>query len=275
MGSSVSTQNKTENNDWDQFINRTENDRARAYQQEEVLGVFNGEKDAKNVQTTQKETYKVEINQIIEDNLKIDPDSQIPNTFHITMNIINKRPDVKYSVVIHYFSKDEFDSETAEFRGFSSFTNQPSSSFILLKGKETLTFTLALERFSLGIIKDDTGYFPFIVELVDQNGIRVLNYYNMNIQKEFIPELKKRVVVINGKYTVLKNVFGLKTSGLVTDKDKEDCLVCLTNSTNTIIVPCNHMCLCDECADDLKKTTKLCPLCRNVFTGFTKLIVHK
>ena len=182
--------------------------------------MFNGEKDAKNVETTQKETYKVEINQFIEENLTAIPHTQKSNTFHITMNIINKHPDTKYSVVVNFFSKDEFEDKTFAYKGFSSLSNQPPLSYVLSKQKETLTFPFFLQQLSLDYLKLDTGYYPFIVELIDRNGIRALNYYHINIQKEFKPEIKKRAVVINGKYTALKNVFGLKNSGLVTEKDK-------------------------------------------------------
>ena len=41
-----------------------------------------------------------------------------------------------------------------------------------------------------------------------------------------------------------------------------NCAICLTNEINTIILPCNHMCICNECCEDLKTKSKKCPICR-------------
>lgn len=41
----------------------------------------------------------------------------------------------------------------------------------------------------------------------------------------------------------------------------------MTDKPDTMIKPCNHMCLCYDCALDLKDRTSKCPLCR---TGKSK-----
>ncbi len=41
----------------------------------------------------------------------------------------------------------------------------------------------------------------------------------------------------------------------------------MTDIANTIVKPCNHMCLCKECAGKLnKRATDQCPICRVHYT---------
>ena len=40
------------------------------------------------------------------------------------------------------------------------------------------------------------------------------------------------------------------------------CSVCMKNSIDTVIIPCNHACMCRSCANRVKNTTGLCPICR-------------
>ena len=41
------------------------------------------------------------------------------------------------------------------------------------------------------------------------------------------------------------------------------CVICLVNDRNTTVLPCRHMCMCNECAQELRKQTSRCPICRN------------
>ena len=52
----------------------------------------------------------------------------------------------------------------------------------------------------------------------------------------------------------------------VRDKDlREDqiCVVCRTNPREIILLPCGHVCLCEDCSMDISTD---CPLCRNRIT---------
>mmetsp|Transcript_35169 Transcript_35169/g.56773 ORF Transcript_35169/g.56773 Transcript_35169/m.56773 type:complete len:181 (-) Transcript_35169:116-658(-) len=52
----------------------------------------------------------------------------------------------------------------------------------------------------------------------------------------------------------LKEIFGKEEDG--------DCLVCLTEPKDTILLPCRHMCMCRDCL--LKMVTAKCPICRTM-----------
>jgi hypothetical protein len=46
-----------------------------------------------------------------------------------------------------------------------------------------------------------------------------------------------------------------------------DCVVCLSNQKDTMITPCNHLCLCSTCCANIS----CCPLCRGAVERFVKV----
>ena len=41
-----------------------------------------------------------------------------------------------------------------------------------------------------------------------------------------------------------------------------ECIVCMSEVKDTIVLPCRHMCLCSECANTIRGRSDKCPLCR-------------
>lgn len=79
--------------------------------------------------------------------------------------------------------------------------------------------------------------------------------------------------MLNGQWNNLVDVYGIGKSILkpTTDND-EACLICFTEGTiDTIIQPCNHMCLCHDCAAIMKNKTEKCPICRQPMETFLTL----
>jgi len=35
--------------------------------------------------------------------------------------------------------------------------------------------------------------------------------------------------------------------GVIDDSEGKECLICLSEEKNTIIMPCGHLCVCSEC----------------------------
>jgi hypothetical protein len=54
------------------------------------------------------------------------------------------------------------------------------------------------------------------------------------------------------------------TSGGTSANEDEErlCVICLVNDRDTTVLPCRHMCMCHECAQELRKQTSKCPICR-------------
>lgn len=58
----------------------------------------------------------------------------------------------------------------------------------------------------------------------------------------------------------LQNVFG----------EDDECLICLTDTRDTILLPCRHLCICRGCLSQLH--TGKCPVCRGPIRGHISLV---
>lgn len=64
----------------------------------------------------------------------------------------------------------------------------------------------------------------------------------------------------------LQDIYGVEQNErrAETEEEREDrlCVICLVNERNTTVLPCRHMCMCDDCAQELRKQDHKCPICR-------------
>lgn len=60
-----------------------------------------------------------------------------------------------------------------------------------------------------------------------------------------------------------KHTFGVSqvADDEISDNSAE-CVVCLSDVRDTLILPCRHLCLCNACADTLRYQANCCPICR-------------
>lgn len=50
-----------------------------------------------------------------------------------------------------------------------------------------------------------------------------------------------------------------------------DCVVCMSSSSDTVVLPCRHLCLCQGCAGLLRVQSNRCPICRSHISRMLKL----
>lgn len=59
------------------------------------------------------------------------------------------------------------------------------------------------------------------------------------------------------------------------DEDTEDngseCVICMCDIRDTLILPCRHLCLCNSCADSLRYQANNCPICRAPFRALLQI----
>lgn len=59
------------------------------------------------------------------------------------------------------------------------------------------------------------------------------------------------------------------------DDDNEDnsgeCVICMSDTRDTLILPCRHLCLCNSCADSLRYQANNCPICRAPFRALLQI----
>lgn len=74
-------------------------------------------------------------------------------------------------------------------------------------------------------------------------------------------QLDEVLNTVDGETLTAKEVFGLKEED---DEASEECVVCLTEPKDTILLPCRHLCVCRHCFRQIDK----CPVCRTPFETY-------
>lgn len=101
-------------------------------------------------------------------------------------------------------------------------------------------------------------------------------------------KLVKQKQIINGVSYLLQEIYGIEnkvqkstTDGASTDENAGDdvydednnseCVVCLSDTRDTLILPCKHLCLCSDCANQLRFQQSGCPICRQPFRALLQI----
>ena len=74
---------------------------------------------------------------------------------------------------------------------------------------------------------------------------------------------------IKSAMNTLKNII------LPGDDEDGQCVICKSEKSNNIIIPCGHQCLCDACSKDILDPVddKNCPYCQTLITSIHRVYV--
>uniref|UniRef100_A0AAY4CR57 E3 ubiquitin-protein ligase n=1 Tax=Denticeps clupeoides TaxID=299321 RepID=A0AAY4CR57_9TELE len=112
----------------------------------------------------------------------------------------------------------------------------------------------------------DRGVFPMVIQAVVDEGDDCLGHAHVLLAAF------ERV----SKYC-LQNIPSCFHSVLSQPSDDEnsdnsnECVVCLSDLRDTLILPCRHLCLCNSCADTLRYQANNCPICRLPFRALLQI----
>ncbi|XP_043542337.1 E3 ubiquitin ligase RNF157-like, partial [Chiloscyllium plagiosum] len=88
------------------------------------------------------------------------------------------------------------------------------------------------------------------------------------------------VYVVDGVSYLLQEIYGIENkynsqqSKVPADElsdNSAECVVCLSDVRDTLILPCRHLCLCNACADTLRYQANNCPICRLPFRALLQI----
>lgn len=128
-------------------------------------------------------------------------------------------------------------------------------------------------------------YFPVVIEIRTTDSS---NRFSEQIQTtmcsiersvdqtstDLIKPLKQKLIV-NGVAYLVQEIFGLENKEQdqhqLLDESVGECIICMANSRDTVILPCRHLCICNGCAETLRYKLNNCPICRSPFKALLKL----
>uniref|UniRef100_A0A8C5EGR1 E3 ubiquitin-protein ligase n=1 Tax=Gouania willdenowi TaxID=441366 RepID=A0A8C5EGR1_GOUWI len=167
-------------------------------------------------------------------------------------------------------------SETVHYkRGVSQQFSMPSFKMDINEWKEEdLNFDL------------DRGVFPLVIQAVVDEGDDCLGHahvllaaFERHVDGSFsVKPLKQKQIVDRVSY-LLQEIYGIENKNNQETKPSDDensdnsneCVVCLSDLRDTLILPCRHLCLCNSCADTLRYQANNCPICRLPFRALLQI----
>ncbi|XP_064423660.1 E3 ubiquitin ligase RNF157 isoform X3 [Latimeria chalumnae] len=90
----------------------------------------------------------------------------------------------------------------------------------------------------------------------------------------------KQKQIVDGVDYLLQEIYGIENKynpqdcKVVEDEvsdNSAECVVCLSDVRDTLILPCRHLCLCNTCADTLRYQANNCPICRLPFRALLQI----
>ncbi|KAI8893539.1 hypothetical protein BC833DRAFT_607988 [Globomyces pollinis-pini] len=134
----------------------------------------------------------------------------------------------------------------------------------------------------------------------DNNQIEKTITYSLNSQATFVAFGKanhdqydiistKQLLLIDGMSFVLQEIFGFSETEderNVNQISMKECVVCMSETKDTLVLPCRHLCLCNACANVLRMQGRQpqtgtgqqnrqgppkCPICRQVFHSLIQI----
>ncbi|KAL2101286.1 hypothetical protein ACEWY4_003047 [Coilia grayii] len=132
----------------------------------------------------------------------------------------------------------------------------------------------------------DRGVFPMVIQAMVDEGDDCLGHahvllaaFERHMDGSFsVKPLKQKQIVDRVSY-LLQEIYGIENKNNQETKPSDDenndnsneCVVCLSDLRDTLILPCRHLCLCNSCADTLRYQANNCPICRLPFRALLQI----
>ncbi|XP_073829361.1 mahogunin ring finger 1 [Musca autumnalis] len=197
--------------------------------------------------------------------------------------------DAKCAITIYYFCSEEVSpsgvtltprdgltSETYHFeKGINQFFSQPSHVFNpQLIPEDDLIYNPSKEQY------------PVAIHCVVEEGnedcrqshttICVIDHHPES--NSYVLRALKQKIFVDGLCYLLQEIYGIENKAInksSIDEDLDDhgseCVICMSETRDTLILPCRHLCLCYSCADSLRYQANCCPICRAPFRALLQI----
>ncbi|XP_062447921.1 E3 ubiquitin ligase RNF157 isoform X1 [Rhea pennata] len=133
----------------------------------------------------------------------------------------------------------------------------------------------------------DREVYPMVVHaVVDEEDEHVghshvlLATFEKHADGTFCVKPLKQKQVVDGVSYLLQEIYGIENKYNTQDSkvaedevsdNSAECVVCLSDVRDTLILPCRHLCLCNTCADTLRYQANNCPICRLPFRALLQI----
>uniref|UniRef100_A0A2K5I8Z1 E3 ubiquitin-protein ligase n=1 Tax=Colobus angolensis palliatus TaxID=336983 RepID=A0A2K5I8Z1_COLAP len=117
----------------------------------------------------------------------------------------------------------------------------------------------------------DREVYPLVVHAVVDEGDEYFGHCHILLgtfeKVDGVSYLLQEIYGIENKY----NTQDCKVAEDEVSDNSAECVVCLSDVRDTLILPCRHLCLCNTCADTLRYQANNCPICRLPFRALLQI----
>lgn len=194
--------------------------------------------------------------------------------------------DVSCYVQIHFCAREYID-EHQQIRIISRQSQFDSSEryhFPIGANQQFSHFIFKPHRYDLKLMHWDGGInFPILIEIrtvSDQYPEHVQTTMcsierSVDQSATLILKPLKQKLISNGVVFLLQEIFGIENKenaeSFLVDENGAECIICMANPRDTMILPCRHLCICNGCAETLRYKLNNCPICRSSFKALLKI----
>ncbi len=205
--------------------------------------------------------------------------------------------DVRCAITIYYFCTEEITPGAAIYTPVSPKADKIKSETFYYKKGANQVFSQPSHIFQPGLYSDedlvfgsdDTPVIPLAIHCVALDGDTPRQSHTTLAVVDRLSDgsytLKpwKQKLFVDGLSYLLQEIYGLenkssdapdKMNGFDDDDVDDcgaDCVVCMCDLRDTIILPCRHLCLCYACAESLRYQANNCPICRAPFIALLQI----
>ncbi|XP_029665769.1 E3 ubiquitin ligase Rnf157 [Formica exsecta] len=229
--------------------------------------------------------------------------SQYHNVKHYGDIDIDKKPsrfniefifdcDVKCAITIYYFCTEEISTKGVAYIPRDSSMN--SETYHYKKGANQL-FSQTSHIFDPTLYTEedlmynaDREIIPIAIHCVAEEGSddpkqshTTIAVVEKHSDGTYVLKALKQKIYVDGLCYLLQEIYGIENKNTEnakqqgSDEDTEDngseCVICMSDVRDTLILPCRHLCLCNSCADSLRYQANNCPICRAPFRALLQI----
>lgn len=127
---------------------------------------------------------------------------------------------------------------------------------------------------------------PVLIQCIAEEGEEprqahmVISVVEKNSDGTYTLKPLKQKLFVDGLCYLLQEIYGIENKNVYQSKDTGDedvednaseCVICMSDARDTLILPCRHLCLCNSCADSLRYQANNCPICRAPFRALLQI----
>ncbi|XP_067008708.2 E3 ubiquitin-protein ligase MGRN1 [Anabrus simplex] len=199
--------------------------------------------------------------------------------------------DVRCAITIYYFCTEDITANGIIYNPRDSSLNSETYHYKRGANQQFCQFSHAFDpsRYTDEELayNPDRDIMPIVIHCVAEEGLEEPRQSHTTIavvdhhsDGTYVLKALKQKLFVDGLCYLLQEIYGIENKNIdnnkgTSDEETEDngaeCVICMCDVRDTLILPCRHLCLCYSCADSLRYQANNCPICRAPFRALLQI----